>query len=163
MQPPEGMQIDDLWREGAAKVLLVVGKKYPGSGTPMIGAVTADGTLLWKAEVARTNALAVREFTVSARGGSVVTSVLDEVDKQYVVVAWELATGRRRWEVTLPKKLLFPTVDVDLPDYVPFEQWCAGLAQTDQQVVVACSETLRAYAVEDGKVLWSLYNHGNKL
>ena len=153
----EGMAIRELWSEGAAPILLAMGDKWPGSHTPMIAALTKEGALLWKAELASKNPLGFgsQKPSVSLRDGRVITSFLHEVDEQYVVGSWELATGRRRWEVTIPRKIRVPSRNFMDPSSVPIEQSCQGLAQTDQQIFVACTNTLLAYGIEDGKLLWS--------
>jgi outer membrane protein assembly factor BamB len=138
----DGMHVDEVWQERDREPRFVIGYKQPGSEIPMIAAITAEGKLLWKAELPSKNPIGAKEgapATFTLAGGRAIVGYQQVAENQLVVSAWALQTGQRYWEISLPGK----------------EDHWAGIAVNDRHVFVKNHERLSAFALIDGRALWT--------
>jgi len=138
----EDMVVREVWRERERDTRLVLGHKYPGTGVPMIAAVDADDKPLWKAEVPSKNPLDAKEgapaaFTIG--GGRVVVGYARATGDHFIVSVWALQTGQRYWEIAIHAK----------------DTQGASFAINDREVFVRIGSALHAFALVDGRALWS--------
>ncbi|MBK9031668.1 MAG: PQQ-binding-like beta-propeller repeat protein [Myxococcales bacterium] len=135
----EGMSVVRLVRRGEGPIV-AVGRKWPGTGVPML-AVLDGRTARWTTVVPDANPLEARadDHHVTV-GADAVFQVWEGKDGPHLT-AFDLADGRRRWDVALDKDQARVVI---------------GAVIVGARVVVAGWGGLQAFGVTDGAFAYTL-------
>lgn len=105
----DGMHVDSVIQSGAGP-LIAAGYRYPGTGVPMVAAVSPDGKLLWKMDVPGHDPLKADTGEPKAVGISdkevAVAYQMNDHNTPAFVTVFDRATGTRRFDVQVAKTFM---------------------------------------------------------